>query len=65
MQMHRPTAPTTQANLAHARQVVGNPEQYAHRPMLRRMAWMILMDDRGCAVDQGKLAQMPVETGRE
>ena len=46
---------------ADARQVVANPEQYAHRPLLRRMAWMMLMTERGCMIDQGRLAQMPIE----
>ncbi len=47
-----------------ARQVVGNPEQYADRPLLRRMAWAILMTARGNTVDQNMLAAMPVETGQ-
>ena len=46
---------------AHARQVVANPEQYAHRPLLRRLAWVALMTQRGLAVDQARLAAMPME----
>lgn len=46
---------------ADARLVVANPEQYAHRPLLRRMAWMALMTERGHVIDQRRLAQMPVE----
>lgn len=46
---------------ADARRVVANPEQYADRPILRRLAWMALMADRGQRVDQNRLAQMPVE----
>jgi len=49
---------------ADARQVVANPEQYADRPLLRRLAWMMLMTSRGCDVDQIRLAQMPVEMAR-
>lgn len=44
-----------------ARRVVANPEQYADRPLLRRLAWVALMKERGKAVDQDQLAQMPVE----
>jgi len=47
-----------------ARQVVANPEQYADRPLLRRMAWMALMSARGKSVDQNMLASMPVEVGQ-
>jgi len=46
---------------ADARQVVENPEQYADRPLLRRLAWMTLMTERGNVVDQDRLARMPVE----
>ncbi|MCP4192203.1 MAG: hypothetical protein GY768_16450, partial [Planctomycetaceae bacterium] len=45
---------------ADARQVVANPEQYADRPLLRRLAWMTLMTARGNVVDQDRLARMPV-----
>jgi len=47
-----------------ARHVVANPEQYADRPLLRRMAWMALMSARGKSVDQNILAAMPVEIGK-
>ncbi|MEM7734041.1 MAG: hypothetical protein AAF280_14835 [Pseudomonadota bacterium] len=53
-------APSAQL-VSNARQVVANPEQYYDRPLLRRMAWMTLMSARGRAVDQLRLAQMPVE----
>jgi len=46
---------------ADARQVVANPEQYVNRPLLRRMAWAILMSERGHSVDQARLSRMPVE----
>ena len=46
---------------ADARQVVANPEQYADRPLLRRLAWMTLMTERGNMTDQRRLAEMPVE----
>jgi len=46
---------------ADARQVVANPIQYADKPMLRRLAWVTLMAQRGLQVDQSRLAQMPVE----
>jgi len=46
---------------ADARQIVGNPEQYADRPLLRRLAWATLMAARGNSVDQTQLAAMPVE----
>lgn len=56
-----PTASRSAQLCADARQVVANPEQYAHRPLLRRLAWMTLMTERGHMIDQGRLAQMPVE----
>lgn len=56
-----PTAGPSAQLCADARQVVANPEQYAHRPLLRRMAWMTLMTERGHMIDQRRLAQMPVE----
>ena len=46
---------------ADARQVVANPEQHAHRPLLRRLAWMTLTIERGNMVDQRRLAEMSVE----
>lgn len=58
---HIPAARPTAGLIADARTVVANPEQYAHRPILRRLAWMTLMGQRGFAVDQNRLAQMPVE----
>lgn len=54
--------PTTQF-CTDARQVVANPEQYHDRPLLRRLAWMTLMTERGKVVDQDRLARMPVEVG--
>ncbi|MFB9149559.1 hypothetical protein [Roseovarius ramblicola] len=48
-----------------ARRVVANPEQFAHRPLLRRLAWVALMTQRGNAVDQTRLAQMPVEVAND
>lgn len=56
-----PTARPRAGLIADARTVVANPEQYAHRPLLRRFAWMTLMSHRGQRVDQNRLAQMPVE----
>jgi len=55
------TARPTPVFCANARQVVANPEQYANRPLLRRLAWMVLMAERGQVVDQNSLAGMPVE----
>jgi len=55
-------APDAQPGLsAGARQVVANPEQYADRPLLRRLAWAALMGGRGRRVDQQRLSRMPVE----
>ena len=56
-----PEAQPSAQFIADARQVVGNPEQYADRPLLRRLAWAVLMQGRGCLVDCNRLAQMPVE----
>jgi len=56
-----PTARPSPVFCANARQVVANPEQYAHRPLLRRLAWAVLMNQRGRIVDQTILAGMPVE----
>jgi hypothetical protein len=56
-----PAARPTPVFCANARQVVANPEQYADRPLLRRLAWMVLMAERGRVVDQNILAGMPVE----
>lgn len=56
-----PAAKPSAQFCADARQVVANPEQYADRPLLRRLAWMTLMTERGLAVDQNRLAAMPVE----
>jgi len=60
---HIPTARPTRRFLADARQVVANPELYANRPLLRRLAWATLMAGRGCVVDQTRLAAMPLEVG--
>ena len=55
-------APSAQPRLSDgARQVVANPEQYADRPLLRRLAWAALMGGRGKRIDQRRLARMPVE----
>lgn len=43
---------------ADARHVVSNPEAYAQRPILRRLAWATLMAERGGSVDQTRLAEM-------
>lgn len=56
-----PAAQPTPQLCADARRVAANPEQYADRPLLRRLAWMTLMTERGTIVDQTRLAQMPVE----
>lgn len=56
-----PAAQPSPQFLADARQVVANPERYAHRPMLRRLAWEALMTGRGRQVDARRLAEMPVE----
>ena len=60
-----PTAGPSTKLCADARKVVANPEQYAHRPLLRRMAWMALMTERGNMIDQRRLAEMPVEVANE
>ena len=41
-----------------ARRIVTNPEQPAGRPMLRRLAWGVLMAERGNKVDQTRITQM-------
>lgn len=41
-----------------------NPERFADRPSLRRLAWAALMSARGQTVHQARLAAMPVDTGR-
>lgn len=56
-----PAAQPTEQFCTDARQVVANPEQYADRPLLRRLAWMTLMAERGRIVDQDRLSRMPVE----
>lgn len=56
-----PAARPTAGLIADARKVVANPEQYAGRPLLRRLAWMTLLSQRGRVADQSRLAQMPVE----
>ena len=57
-----PPARQTTRFVADARQVVANPELYADRPLLRRLAWATLMADRRRVVDQSRLAGMPVES---
>ncbi len=59
-----PGVDPTVEQVTDARSVVANPEQYHDRPLLRRLAWMTLMTDRGLTFDQNRLAQMPVEMGR-
>jgi hypothetical protein len=41
-----------------ARRIVTNPEQHAGRPLLRRLAWGVLMAERGYKVDQARITQM-------
>lgn len=41
-----------------ARSIVTNPEQHAGRPLLRRLAWGVLMAERGNKVDQARITQM-------
>ncbi len=55
-----PAAQPTEQFCADARRVVANPEQYADRPLLRRLAWMTLMTARGNVVDQGRLSRIQV-----
>lgn len=55
-----PAARPTVGLVADARKVVANPEQYADRPFLRRLAWMTLMSHRGLIVDQNRLAQIRI-----
>ena len=43
-----PAAQPSAQFIADAKQVVANPEQYADRPLLRRLAWSVLMQGRGC-----------------
>lgn len=59
-----PAAPSAQFR-ADARQIVANPQQYAHRPILRRLAWMTLMAERGSRVDQVRLSAAPVEVAND
>lgn len=64
MQHSNRTAPNHMSSAqfcADARRVVANPEQYADRPLLRRMAWATLMAERGHSVNQERLARMPFE----
>lgn len=60
--LHLPAAPGPRLS-AHARQVVANPEQYADRPLLRRMAWAVMMAGAGREVTPDLLARVPVELG--
>lgn len=55
-----PAQPTPQF-LADAHVVVANPEQYANRPLLRRLAWSVLMSSRGASLSQLTLSKMPIE----
>ena len=54
----------TQSMVAHAHQVVTNPNQYGDRPILRRLAWVTLMGARGCRVDQSRLAAISAERSK-
>lgn len=56
-----PAAKPTPRLIADARQVVANPELYADRPLLRRLAWAVLMTGRRRMLDQNCLAAMPVD----
>jgi hypothetical protein len=49
--------PTNQFKID-ARNIVTNPEQHAGRPLLRRLAWGVLMAERGNKVDQARITQM-------
>lgn len=49
---------------ANARQVVTDPARYRDRPIIRRLAWIALMAERGNAVDQLRLAQMQAGMAR-
>jgi hypothetical protein len=55
-----PAAEPTPNFLSDARMVAANPEQYANRPLLRALAWNILMGTSR-SLTQSALAQMPVE----
>lgn len=57
-----PAAEPTPVFVANAREVVANPEQYADRPILRRLAWMTLMANAGRRLSAEQLAAAPVET---
>lgn len=41
-----------------AREVVNDPARFADRPSLRRLAWVILMSERGHRVNQLRVAVM-------
>jgi hypothetical protein len=41
-----------------ARRIVTDPEQHAGQPLLRRLAWGVLMAERGNKVDQARITQM-------
>ena len=45
---------------ADALHIVTHPELYHDRAILRRLAWVVLMQERGGRVDQARLARMPV-----
>ncbi len=44
-----------------ARHIVTHPELYAHRPILRRLAWAALMQARGQRINHRRLSHMPVQ----
>lgn len=60
---HRPIpACPAPAFCAAARLIVNNPGYYAGRPIARRLAWTVLMAERGKDCDQSRLAMM--QSGR-
>lgn len=56
-----PDAQPTPQFCADARQVVTNPEQYAGRPLLRRLAWVALLAERGQSANQLQLSRLSAE----
>ena len=54
------TEPAVLMRLDDALHIVTHPELYHDRAILRRLAWVVLMQERGARVDQARLARMPV-----
>ena len=54
------TEPLVLMRLDDALHIVTHPELYHDRAILRRLAWVVLMQERGGRVDQARLARMPV-----